>query len=147
MDLSDTDDGALQRVYIAARDGLQPVHQLRRDNNRIDRQMRHRRVCAAAIDRDLENVECDHHRSWPDRELADRHLRPIVHAIDRFDRIALQHSFLDHQPGAALILLGRLKDEMDCAGEIAGLCEVLRRAEEHRGMTVVTAGVHTSAMA
>jgi hypothetical protein len=84
--------------------------------------MRHRRVCAAAADRDLENVECGHHRSWPDRKLTDWHLGPIVHAVDRLDWIALQHSFLDHQPGAALVLFGGLKDEMDRAGEIAGLC-------------------------
>jgi hypothetical protein len=67
-----------------------------------------------------------------------------VHAIDRFDWVAFQHAFLDHQPGSALVLLGGLKDEMDRAGEIAGFCEVFGRAEEHCGMAVVTTGVHPS---
>ena len=40
--------------------------------------------------------------------------------------------------------LGRLKDEHDRAVELAVFGEVLRRAQQHRGMAVVSAGVHSS---
>ena len=73
MDLRDADDGAVERIYVAARDGLQPVDHLCGGDDRIDPEMRHRRVCAAAPDRDLENVKGGHHRSGPDGELSGRH--------------------------------------------------------------------------
>ena len=39
-------------------------------------------------------------------------------------------------------LLGGLEDDVDGAGEIAGLGEVARRAEQHGGVAVMAAGVH-----
>src|SRR5207244_3991141 len=57
VDLGDADDCTLEWVHIATGDGLETVHDLRRGDNRIDREMRHRRVRAAALDLDLENVE------------------------------------------------------------------------------------------
>ena len=131
-----------QRVDVAAGDRLQPVDDLRRGDDRVDAEMRHRRMRAAAGDGDLEDVEGGHHRPGPDRELPGRQPRPVVHAVDRLDRVAVEHALLDHQPGAALVLLGRLKDEMHRAGEIARLGEVLRGAEQHRGVAVMAAGMH-----
>ncbi len=78
----------------------------------------------------------------PHREGADRQARPVVHAEHRLDRKALEQPLLDHDPAAALVLLGRLEDEMDGAGEIAGLGEIARRAQQHRGMAVMAAGMH-----
>ena len=87
-----------------------------------------------------------HHRAGPDRELAGRQARPVVHAVDRLDRVAVEHAFLDHHPRAALVLLGRLKDEMHRAGEIARLGQISRGAEQHRGVAVVAAGMHPARM-
>jgi hypothetical protein len=69
-----------------------------------------------------------------------------VHAVNRLDRIAFQHPFFDHQPRAALILLGGLEDEMNRAGEIARLGEVSGGAEQHGGVAVMAAGVHAPLM-
>ena len=130
----------------AAGDRLQTVHDLRRGDDRIDREMRHRCMPAAALDRDLENVERGHHWPGPDGELTDRQFRPVVHAEDGVDRMLFEHALLDHDPRAAFILLGRLKDEMDRSGEVAGLGQVLRGAEQHRGMAVMAAGMHPPAL-
>jgi hypothetical protein len=101
-------------------------------------------ICAA--DRDLENVEGGHHRTGPDRELPGRQPWPVVHAVERLDRVAVEHPLFDHQPRAALVFLGRLEDEMHRAGEVAGLGEVAGGAEQHRGMAVMAAGVHPPGM-
>ena len=65
-----------------------------------------------------------------------------MHAVDCLDRVALHHALFDHQAGAALILLGRLKDEVNRAGEIAGFGQILGGAKQHRGMPVMAAGMH-----
>ena len=72
VDLGDADDGSFERVHIAAGDRLQAVDDLRRGDNRIDREMRHGRMRAAALDLDLENVEGSHHWSGLDGKLSDR---------------------------------------------------------------------------
>ena len=68
--------------------------------------------------------------------------RSIVHAVDRVHGEALEQPLLDHDPAAAEPFLRRLKDEMHLAGEISAFGEIARRPEQHRGMAVVTAGVH-----
>jgi hypothetical protein len=45
---------------------------LRRSDNRIDREMRHCRVRAAAVDLDFEDVEGSHHRPGLDGKLSER---------------------------------------------------------------------------
>ena len=49
MDLRDADHGALQRVDVAAGDGLQAGDDLRRRDDRVDAEMRHRRMRAAPV--------------------------------------------------------------------------------------------------
>ncbi len=48
----------------------------------------------------------------------------------------------DHGGGARAALLRRLKDHHRVAGKVAGLGEILRRAQQHRGVAVMAAGVH-----
>ena len=60
-----------------------------------------------------------HHRAGADRELA-RPACPASCACRRpLDREALEQALLDHRLGAALVLLGRLEDEVDGAVEVA----------------------------
>jgi hypothetical protein len=111
-----------------------------------NRKMRHGGMRAAAIDLDFENVERRHHRAGLDGELSGRQFGPVVHAENGFDGIFLQYTLLDHQSRSALILLGGLEDEMDRPGEIPCFCEVLGGAQQHRGMAVMTAGMHAAAL-
>ena len=77
----------------------------------------HRRVRALAGRDDLEDVEGAHQRPGAHRDRADRLQRPVVHAVDRAHRKAVEQPFLDHHAAAAFVLLGRLEDEVDGAVE------------------------------
>ena len=65
-----------------------------------------------------------------------------MHAVDLLDAEAVHQPVLDHRGGAGAALFGRLEDHDGVAGEIAGLGEIARRAEQHRGVAVMAAGVH-----
>ena len=65
-----------------------------------------------------------------------------MHAVDLLDAEAVHQAVLDHGEAAGAALLRRLEDDHRRAGEVAGLGEILRRAEQHRGVAVMAAGVH-----
>jgi hypothetical protein len=97
-----------------------------------------------ASHRDLEDVEGGHHRAGTHRHRSYRPARQVVHAVDGADRKPLEQPLLDHFPRSALVFLRRLEDEMDGAAKPARLREIAGGTEQHRGMTVMTAGVHRS---
>ena len=76
------------------------------------------------------------------RELPTWHAGPVVHAEHRVHRELLEQAVLDHLARAAAAFFGRLEDQVHGAVEIAVLRQVLGRAQQHRGMAVVAAGVH-----
>ena len=112
------------------------------DHDRVDAVMRHGAVRADALHHDLEDVVGGHHRAGPDGEAADRDARDVVHAVDALDRELLEQPLLDHDPAAALVLLGGLEDEVDGAVEVPGLGQVLGGAQQHHRVAVMAAGVH-----
>ena len=59
---------------------------------------------------------------------------------------ALEEPVGEHRAGAAEPLLGRLEDEHRGAVEGPRLGEVARRAEQHRGVPVMAAGVHLAGL-
>ena len=61
---------------------------------------------------------------------------------DFLDLEALHQPVLHHGLATGAALLGGLEDDDSGAGEIACLREVARRAQQHRGMAVMTAGMH-----
>ena len=65
-----------------------------------------------------------------------------MHAVDLIDGEAFEQPVLDHGGGAEPALFRRLKDHDRLPSEIPGLGQIPRRAEQHRGMPVMTAGVH-----
>ena len=140
--LRDRDHRRLQRIDVARHDRLDLVDDLRADQHRVDRDVRARRVAAEPLDVDVEPVRRGHHRAGPDREVADRQARIIVHAVDLLDLEAVHHAVLHHLAAAAAALLGRLEDHHRGAGEVARLGKIFRGAEQHRGVAVVAAGVH-----
>ena len=71
-----------------------------------------------------------------------RHAGEIVHAVDLLDAEAVHQPVLDHGEAAGAALLRRLEDHHRRTGEVAGLGEIARRAQQHRGMAVMAAGVH-----
>ena len=101
-----------------------------------------RRVPAVAFDLDGQAVGGRHQGPRADRELADRQPRIIVHPVDFLDAEAVHQAVLHHGLAAGAALLGRLKDHHRGAGEIARLGQIARRAQQHRGMPIMAAGVH-----
>jgi hypothetical protein len=93
---------------------------------------------------DFKNVEGSHHRSGSDGKFSDRQFGPVVHAVDRFNGVSIQYPFRDHQPRTTLVLLRRLKDEINRSREIPRLGEVFGCPKQHCGMAVVAACVHPS---
>ena len=118
-----------------------------RDNDRIDARLGAGAVRAAAGDGDIEVAAACHHRAGADLEFADREPRPVMHAKDRVARKALEQPVLDHRFAAAEPFFGGLKDQVDGPVELAGLGQVSRCAEQHRGVPVMAAGVHPTLMA
>ena len=62
---------------------------------------------------------------------------------DRVDVRIVERAGLDHRLGAARTFFRRLKEQHDVAVQTSRAgCEFARRAEQHRGVRVVTARVH-----
>ncbi len=74
------------------------------------------------------------------------HSRPIVDAEHRIDGEAVEEPVRDHCLGASAAFLSRLEDEHHGAIEFAVLGQMLGRAEQHRGVSVVAARMHTPGM-
>ncbi len=146
VELRHRDHDGIERTDGAARDGLQRADDLGRHHHRIDAALGHRGMAADPGHGDLEDIERRHHGALHDAELAGRHARPVVHAVDRLDRKFVEQALLDHDAAAALVLLGRLEDEMHRAVEIARLGQIASRAEQHGRMAVMAAGMHPASI-
>ena len=67
-----------------------------------------------------------------------------MHPVHLLDRKALHQAVADHRPRARTPLLRRLKNDDRRPGEVTRLRQIPRRAEQHRGMSVVAARMHVS---
>ncbi len=142
VEAADRQHGRFQRVDAARDDGLQGDHQLRAGEQRIDALVRHRRMRALALDLDHQLVHGRHQRSRTNREAAQRNAGNVVHAVDLIDGETIHQAILDHRRRAGAALFRRLEDDDGVTGEIAGLGEITRRTQQHRGVAVVAAGMH-----
>src|SRR5579864_218438 len=146
MDLGDADDGGVGRPHVARDDRLQRRRDMGADDDRVDAGLGSRPMRADPGDVDVEEGAAGHHRTRADLKFADRQARAIVHAKDRVAGEAVEQPVGDHRFGAAEPFLGRLEDEMHGAVEILGRGEVFGRAQQHRCVTVMAAGVHLAAV-
>ena len=99
-------------------------------------------MSAEPLDPDVDGIGRGHDRTGADRERADRNSRTVMHAIDLVDGKAVQQPVLDHGGCSSAALFRRLKDHNRVAREIPRLGEITRRAEQHRRVPVMAAGVH-----
>ena len=99
-------------------------------------------VAALAFDKDLEQVGRRHHRPGPQRELSDRKTGHVVHAIDFLNPEPLHHAVVHHLAPAAAAFFGGLEDNGDGPVEVPRLGQVLGGTEQHRGVPVMSTGVH-----
>ena len=99
-------------------------------------------MAALAFDRDRDLVGRRHQRTLAKAKGADWGARPIVHAIDLLDAELVEEPVIDHRHRARAAFLGGLEDDDGVPREVACRRQALRRAEQHRGVPVVSAGVH-----
>ena len=142
VELAHRNHRGVQRIDGARHDRLQGLDQLRPDQDGIDAFVRTRRVAAQPLDPDIDGVRRRHDRTGPDRERADRNSGAVVHAIDLVAGETVHQPVLDHRGGSRAALFRRLEDDDRIAGEIPGLGEIARRAQQHRGVPVMATGVH-----
>src|SRR5919112_5857545 len=141
-ELAHRDDHVVYGVCRARYDVLQISHDLRAHGDAVDHLVRHRRVAALALDRDLEYVRRGHHGAVGNPDLAYRELRPQVRAYDGVHPV--HHPGLDELlPAAGGELLGVLEHEAHLAPDtVLHLREDLRGPQQHGRVAVVPAGVH-----
>jgi hypothetical protein len=98
-------------------------------------------ACAPRPLIDLENIEGGHHR--PGRLTNCRTGSPGQLCIPKTASTGYfpRTSSSTIKSRSALVLLGGPKDEVDGPGKVARLCEVFGRAQQHRGMPIMTAGI------
>ena len=146
MDLRDRQHRLFQRVLAARDHGLQGMHHVGRDDDRIHRGMRLCRVAAHALDHDVPAVARRHRRAGAKAELVHRHARHVVDAEHGITGKAVEQAVLHHGARAGVAaFLGRLEDEHHGAVEVAVRGQVLRRAQQHGGVPVMAAAVHAAA--
>ena len=101
-------------------------------------------MAAFAFELDDEEVGRRHRRPLADRDLANREFGRVVQRVNLLDGESLHQPVVEHRLGAAAALFGRLEDDDRRAGEVARGCEIARRAEQDRGVAVVSAGMHAA---
>ena len=143
LEHADRDHRRLQRIDIARDDRLDLIDDLRADQHAYRSMACGRAACPprpsiSMVRRSAAAISGPGRK----RKLPDRQAGIIVHAVDFLDAEALHQAVLHHGLAAGAALLGRLEDHDRGAGEIARLGEVARRAQQHRGVAVMAAGVH-----
>ncbi|MNQ80524.1 hypothetical protein D3C85_955090 [compost metagenome] len=104
-------------------------------------------MAADAFDHHFQQVLGGHQRAGAKAQVAGFHAGHVVHAEQCLAGEAVQQAVGEHGLGAALAFLGRLENQVQGAFEAAGGRQVARRAQQHRGMTVMAAGVHAPGVA
>ena len=136
----------INRLLVAADDGLKRLHHLASHRHRVQAVVRKGSVATAAFDDDLELVAGGHHRPRAHGKFANLGARPVMHAEHRLHREFLEQPVFDHLAGAATAFFGGLENQVNRAIKIAVFGEVLGRCQQHGGMAIVPAGVHLARM-
>ena len=142
VDHGDRDHPGVNRLFVAADDGLKRLHHLAGHRHRVQPVVRQRGVAAFAPNGDFELVARRHHRPRAGGKLPHLGPRPVVHAKHRFHRKLLKQPVLDHLAGATATLFRGLKNQVHRAVKVPVFSEMLGCGQQHGGVAVMAAGVH-----
>ena len=137
----------IKRIDATADYALQRLNQRSPSQQRVATLLWHRGMRAVTAYLNIELIGAGHHRAVMDGELAGRQTWPVMHAEHRIDWKLIEQALFDHHPRTAIGFFGRLEDKHHRAIEIRLCRQVLRRAKQHGGMTVVAAGMHAAIVA
>ena len=130
------------RIDIPTDNTLQGTNKSSCSHDRVRSCMRMSRVRTFSSNFDFEKVRCRKHRPSANTEMPQRHLRRIVHAVDRIAWEKVKQPLLHHALGTAFIFFRWLENKAYRPLKVAILAEVLRRAQQHCRMTIMTASMH-----
>ena len=108
--------------------------------------MRHGPVPTHTGQGDGHIVARSHGWAFDEDQLTRRNAGHVVGGKNRITGKALEQALFDHDLCAARVLFGGLKNQVQRARKLDFLGDVLRRGHQHRGVTVVAAGVHHACM-
>ncbi len=142
MDLRHREHAGVAWRHVARHDRLQAPHEGRGDHERVARLVRHGGMAALPLHRDVEERRAGHGRALADAERAGPAIGRIVHPVDLVAGEPLEEPVGEHALRAAEPLLRGLEDQHRRPREVPRRRQMLRRAQQHRRVPVVTAGVH-----
>ena len=142
VDLGDGNHRLVQGIDIARDDGLDGLDHADHGHDRVDAFVRRRPMAAPAGDVDGGGVDRRHQRAGRGQEMAERHARGVVDAVNLGDGETVHHPFLHHDLAPGPILFCRLKDQRHAARKTPRLGQVLGGPQKHGHMAVMAAGVH-----
>ena len=146
VQLAHGDDGRLLRVDVARDHRLQRHHQAGRRHDGVGRVLRQGAVATRAVQRDGDVVRRRHEGPVMKHQLARSDAGHVVQGVHGVAVKALKQPLFNHQPRAAGVFFGGLKDQVQRARKTPVFGQVLCRHQQHGGVAVVAAGVHHAAV-
>ena len=140
----DAQHRGVARGDVAGHDRLQRGAQMAGDQNGIDTLLRMRTVRAFAGDRMSKNAPPAARAPGPVMNFPTGRPGRLCMPYTALHGNRSNKPVLQHGQRAADALFGRLKNEIDGAVEVACLRQVFRRAQQHRRVPVMAAGVHAA---
>ena len=145
LDLAEREQRVLMRVHIARDDGLHHRDELRRNDDGVDAHLRRGSVGALAVDGDLEIARLRHEIVPAHTDLALRHGRPQVQAVDAVDLRVFERAVVDHAPRAGPALFAGLEQQDNITMNVRAIFgDPARKEQKDRHMPVVAAAVHVA---
>ncbi len=144
FDRADRNDDALERIRLARSDVLQCENDSACGGNRVDRGVRIRSMSAFTVNRDVELVRRCIDGSGRNSNRAGWNAMIDVQHGNRFDVRVVEDASFDHRLCTARSFFRRLKHQYDGAMQsLAHRLQFARGSEQHRGVCIVSAGVHS----
>ncbi len=132
-----------QRVYHLRRDGLERANNPGCGRDRVNCQVRQRRVPALAGNGQFEHAAARHQFARPDHKAAAGQSVPDVHAQGVIWFPALKQTVSQHRDCALPDFFGWLENQQNrSVNFIAAACQQTRRVNSDGGVRVMPAGVH-----
>ncbi len=104
--------------------------------------MRHCAVSTFPLNLDNKFIGSCHNWARNRRKLTGRHFWPIVEAINLITWKLFEKPIINHSFSTSKAFFCRLKNYVNSARKISGLCKVLSSAKQHSGVPVMAAGMH-----
>ena len=146
VDLGDRYHHGLRPGAVPGDERVKPAGQSERGRDRVGAILWKGRMAAISGDHEVEFVDSRHDRSRARAELAEGQLGCVVERVDLVDVEAVHDAFVHHDLAAAALFLRGLEEKRRAPPKRAGFGQITRRAQQHRCVPVMPAGMHLAVM-